>query len=145
VRKSRVAVVALGVSLTLAGSALAGDARKLTLRGGVEGDAGARARLTVVKQGGEPRSVRNVQLRNLRVDCGDDSDRIKLLLSGAAKLNDQREFERAYSDGRSTVRLEGKVREDGRRVAAQIRGTSIEVSGSGRCKVPDRTFIARKR
>jgi len=138
-------VVALGVSLMLAGPALGGDARKLTLRGGVEGDAGARARLTVVKRGGEPRSVRNVQLRNLRVDCGDDSTRIKLFLSGAAKLDEGRRFEKTYEDGRSRVKLEGKVRRDGRRVAAQISGSTIEVSGEGRCKVPDRTFIARKR
>ena len=129
-------------SLTFAATALAD--RKVTLSGPVEEDPAAKVKLVVVKEDGAPKSVKNVRIKNLLTNCEKGEARIELNLSGAAKLNSRRKFHMNYVDGKSKVVLDGKVREDGKRVVGEISGSTVHVRGSGDCKIPNVSFKAKK-
>lgn len=143
--KVRVAGIVAALALLVASTAIAAGSRKLPQRGSVDGDAKASARLTVIKQGGAPKSVRNVRFKHLRADCRRGATRIELRLSGPAQVDSRRRFEKVYRDGRRhKVTLEGKVRRDGKRVRGEIRGTTIRVDGAGRCDVPSVEFTTKR-
>jgi 3'-phosphoadenosine 5'-phosphosulfate sulfotransferase len=140
--KGRLGAAVAVASLTFAATAFAGG--KVTLSGPVEEDPAASVKLVVVKDGGAPKSVKNVRIKNLRTNCERGKARIELNLSGAAKVNDRRKFHMAYVDGKSKVVLDGKVRADSKKVVGEISGSSVHVDGAGDCKIPNRSFKAKK-
>ncbi len=138
-----VAAVAV-VALLAASTAMAAGAKKVHQDGSVKGDSGASVELVVIKSGGVSKSVKNVKLKNLRSSCSDGSVRIKLKLWGAAKVDENRKFEKIYKNGKSKVKLEGRVKRDGSRVHGSIKGTTIRIAGAGRCDVPSVEFTAKR-
>lgn len=141
--KVRIASLTAAICVVATGSALADDSRTISQRGDVSGDARASVRLVVVVADGAPKSVKNVRFKDLRMHCTKGKARVDLNLSGAAKLRADRTFETVYGEGRSRVKLAGKVRRDGRRVAGQLSGRKIRVSGVGRCRVPEVEFVTK--
>jgi len=140
--KGRLGAIVAATSLVLAGSALADGKTKLT--GTVEDDALASVSLTVVKQGGGPKSIKNVRVRNLLTDCDEGEARIELNLSGAAKVDSKRKFDMTYSDGQSKVTLSGKVKADGSKVVGELSGSTVEIGDVGECDVPNAEFKVKK-
>lgn len=128
-------------SLVLAGTALANG--KAQLSGTVDDDSLATVSLTVAKAGGEPKSVKNVRIKNLLADCDDGETRIELNLSGAAKLDEKRKFEMTYKNDDGKVDLKGKVKADSSKVKGEISGSTIKIAGAGKCEVPNVSFTVK--
>ncbi len=140
--KGRLGAAVAVASLTFAATAFADG--KVTLSGPIEEDPAASVKLVVVKQGGAPKSVKNVRIKNLLVNCDNGDARIALSLSGAAKVEERRKIRKVYVDGKSKVVLEGKVKADSTKVVADISGSEVQVDGAGDCKVPNVSFKAKK-
>ena len=129
-------------SLTFAATAFADGRVKLT--GPIKEDPAAKVKLVVVKDAGAPKAVKNIRIKNLLTNCEKGEARIELDLTGAAKLNSKRKFHMTYVDGKSKVVLDGKVREDSRRVVGDISGSTVRVRGAGDCRIPNVSFTAKK-
>ena len=123
---------------------MAAGAKKVHQDGSVKGDSGASVQLVLIKSGGAPKSVKNVKFKNLHSSCSNGAVRIKLKLSGAAKVDQNRKFEKTYKNGNSKVKLEGKVKRDGSRVHGSIKGTTVRIGGAGRCDVPSVEFTTKR-
>ena len=141
---SRTVAAAAVLLLVVASTAMAASSRKVHQSGSVKGDSGAGVRLVVIKAGGAPKSVKNVKFKNLSSDCSNGKARIRLKLSGAARVDEKRKFETTYKSGKTKVTLEGKVKRDGSRVHGSIKGTTVPISGVGRCEVPSVEFTTRR-
>ena len=140
--KGRMGAIVAVTSLALATSAFADG--KTRLSGDINGDSLASVNLTVVKQGGGPKAIKNVRIKNLLADCSKGEARIELNLSGAAKLNSKRKFDMTYSDGKSKVTLAGKVKRNSKKVKAKLSGSTVEIAGAGKCDVPNVDFKLKK-
>jgi hypothetical protein len=143
--KNRIVVAVAVMGLLAASTAFAAGSKKIPQTGNVDGDSQASVRLVVIKQGGAPKSVKNVKLRDLASNCTNGEARISLRLFGrAARVDAARKFEKTYSDGKSKVKFEGKVKRDGSGVHASISGTTIKIAGAGRCDVPNIEFTTKR-
>ena len=136
------AIAALG--LLTASVAMGADAKKISQEGSVKGDSGASAQLILLKSGGALKSVKNVKFKDLRTSCDTGTARITLKLSGAAKTDENGNFKRTYKDGKTKIKLEGKVKPDGSRVHGSIKGSTIRTAGIGRCDVPSLEFTTKR-
>jgi hypothetical protein len=132
------------VGLLAAPFAMGAGAKKIPQDGSVKGDSGASAHLVLLKSGSTLKSVKNVKFKDLRTSCNSGTERITLKLTGAAKIDENRRFKRTYVDGKSKIKLEGKVKSDGSRVHGSIKGTTIRTAGIGRCDVPSIEFTTKR-
>lgn len=140
--KGRLGAAVALTSLVFAASAFADG--KVRLSGPVEEDSAASVKLTVIKHGGAPKSVKNVRIKNLLANCEHGEARIELNLSGAAKVDSRRKVHMVYADGDSKVVLDGKVKADSSKVVGAIHGSTVHIDGAGDCKVPNVSFKAKK-
>jgi hypothetical protein len=142
--KSRIFAAVAVIGLLAASTALAAGSKQVPQTGKVDGDSQASAQLVVIKQGGAPKSVKNLKLKDLLSNCTNGEARISLRLSGAAKVDDNGKFEKTYVDGSTKIKFEGKVKRDSSRVHASISGTTIKITGAGRCDVPNVEFTTKR-
>jgi hypothetical protein len=141
---SRIFAAVAVVGLLAASGAVAAGTTKTKQDGKVNGDSKASVRLVVISKAGAPKSVKNLRLRNLKADCTTGKARIKLRLSGAAKVNERRKFANTYRSGTGTVDLSGKVKRDSSRVHATIGHATLQVPGFGACDLPKTEFTTRR-
>lgn len=143
--RSRIVAAVAVVVLVTASFAMAAGSKKIQQSGSVKGDSGASVQLVLIKSGGAPKSVKNFLFRHLRAKCEGTQTRLdRLKLKGAAKIDDSRKFEQAYDLGTSKVKVEGKAKSDGSRVKGSVKGTTLQVSGAGSCKVPGFDFVTKR-
>ena len=143
-RRSRIVAAVAVIGLLAASTALAADSKKVHQTGNADRDSQTTVELVVIKQGGAPTSVKNVKFRDLLANCASGKERIELRLSGAAKVDAKRKFEKIYGSGKSQIQLKGKIKRDGSRVHASISGTTVKIAGAGRCDVPDTEFTTKR-
>jgi hypothetical protein len=143
-RISRTFAAVAAVGLLAAPFAMGAGAKKVHQEGSVKGDSGASAQLVLLKSGSTLKSVKNIRFKDLRTECDSGKARITLKLSGAAKIDENRTFKHTYLDGKSKIKLEGKVKSDGSRVHGSIKGTTIRTDGLGRCDVPSIEFTTKR-
>lgn len=145
-RALRTATIAALALVATSAIALADGNRRLPQRGEVVEDSGASVKLTVLKRGSTLVGVRNVHIRDLTADCESGTQPIDLDLYGTAPATGAtHEFTKIYSDeGVGEVVLEGKIKRDGDKVVAELRGSSVEVLGIGTCKVPTSSLKTKR-
>ncbi len=144
-RRSRIVSAVVVIGLLAASTALAANSRKVHQAGDVKGDHRASVRLVVITKSGAPKSVKNVRFKKLLLSCPDGKKRVRMrLYGGAAKVNGKRRFKKTYGHGDSQIQLKGRVRRDGSRVHASIKGTTVTIAGVGRCDVPMTEFTTKR-